>query len=530
MKNIGFINNLKSKIATISTLGVLIGCTSIVGVQNIQAADFSKAQADALYIENCASCHGADRGGFIGPALTIEKYAQMPESAVSAMIAYGVEHTLMPPWNNRLTQKEIDSLAKLIKNYPKEDLKWDERDIQHSLIVHVADESKLPKKPTYKIKSTKNLMAVVGRGTYSNGKESKVVFFNEKNQKVGEVITRDAPHVVNFDPKNERWAYIKSDGGRVFKVDLYSMQVVRSIKVGYTGPSLAVSFDGKYIAAGSFVPNTAVILDAKTLMPVKYLKLEGMDLDGKYVQSDSGSITATPYNNHFAFALENSGQVWLVDTSKESLPVTKIKNVGRHLHDAMLTPDGKKLIIAAYDDDKLAVIDFNKKKKIKDIKAGCQPHTGSGAITKIGSRWVGFGTNIGSGSDCKKDVVTAFDAKTFEVIKQIKVSGATESPAAHPKAPYIAVDIVSNKGVDDGKIDFIDKKTLKVAKTIDVGGHSHFPEYTADGKYLYVSSGYAGNKLVILDSKTLKIVKTLKMEVPAGIFSAARPHNVVVGN
>lgn len=439
-------------------LSLLVNCILLTSIQSLQASEFSKVKADALYIENCASCHGADRGGFIGPALTIEKYAQMPESGISAMIAYGVEHSLMPPWNNRLTQEEIDSLATLIKNYPKENLKWDKRDIQHSLIVNIADETKLPKKPTYKIADINNLMAVVSRGTYSNGKNSKVVFFNGKNEIVGEIITRDAPHVVNFDPKNKRWAYIKSDGGRVFKVDLYSMQVVRSIKVGYTGPSLAVSFDGKYIAAGSFVPNTAVILDAKTLMPVKYLKLEGMNLDGKYVESDSGSITATPYNNHIAFALENSGQVWLVDASKESLPITKIKNVGRHLHDAMLTPDGKKMIIAAYDDNKLAVIDFEKKKKIKDIKAGCTPHTGSGAITKIGSRLVGFGTNFGSGEKCDKTVVTAFDAKTFEVIKQIKVSGGTESPAAHPNAPYIAVDIISNKGKDDGKIDFIDKK------------------------------------------------------------------------
>lgn len=525
MKTNKLISNVKHSLLAISTLGVLLGTTT-----NVLAEDFDKSAADALYIENCASCHGADRGGFIGPKLTIEKYDMMPISGLEAMIAEGTANTLMPPWKHRLSAKEIKALAILIKDYPQENLKWDKRDIQHSLIIDIADESKLPKKASKKIGEINDLMAVVSRGTYSNGKDSKVVFFNKKNEIVGEIITRDAPHVVNFDPKNRRWAYIKTDGGRVFKVDLYSMQVVRSVKVGYTGPSLAVSYDGKYIAAGSFVPNTAVILDSKTLMPVKYLELEGMDLDGKYVESDSGSITATPYNNHIAFALEQSGQVWLVDASKESLPIKKIKNVGRHLHDAMLTPDGKKMIIASYDDNKLAVIDFEKKTKIKDIKAGCQPHTGSGAITKIGSRLVGFGTNIGSGPSCDKSVVTAFDAKTFEVIKQIKVSGATESPAAHPKAPYVAVDIVSNKGKDDGRIEFIDKKTLEVVKTIDIGGHSHFPEYTSDGKYLYVSSGYQGNKLVIIDSKTLEIVKTVNMEVPAGIFSAARPDNIVVGN
>jgi len=32
-------------------------------------------------------------------------------------------------------------------------------------------------------------------------------------------------------------------------VDLFSMKAVRSIQVGFTGPSLAVSWDGRYIAA-----------------------------------------------------------------------------------------------------------------------------------------------------------------------------------------------------------------------------------------------------------------------------------------
>jgi len=514
-------NKLKLSIALLSMVTLTVG---------MQAKEFSKSSADLLYGENCASCHGMDRGRYIGPPLNSEVYKDTPVVALEAIIQEGVGGSLMPAWKNKLSSDEIKSLATLIKKYPVEKISWSKRDIKNSIRVYVSDESSLPSKPIASVGNVKDLMAVMGRGTYSNGKNSKVVFFNGKNEIAGEILTQKAPHVLNYDPANERWAYAKTDGGEVFKIDLYSMQAVRSVKVGFAGPSLAVSYDGKYIATGSYIPNTAVILDAKTFEPVKFLELKGVSPDGKNIASDSGSITATPYKNYFAVSLEKSGQVWLVNLDKKSMPVTKIKNVGRHLHDAMLTPDGKQLIIAAYDDNKLAVIDFDKKKVIKDIKAGCVPHTGSGAITKIGSRYVGFGSNFGSGKSCDKTVVTAFDAKTFEVIKQIKMLGGSESPAAHPDAPYIAVDIISNRGVDDGKIQFIDKKTLEVVKTVDVGGHSHFPEYTANGKYLYVSAGYAGNKLVILDSKTLKVVKEVKMEVPAGIFSHARPANVVVGN
>ena len=40
---------------------------------------------------------------------------------------------------------------------------------------------------------------------------------------------------------------------------------------------------------------------------------------------------------------------------------------------------------------------------------------------------------------------------TFEVVKRIPVIGPTESPAAHPKAPYVVVDIVGT-GPEANKI------------------------------------------------------------------------------
>jgi hypothetical protein len=151
---------------------------------------------------------------------------------------------------------------------------------------------------------------------------------------------------------------------------------------------------------------------------------------------------------------------------------------------------------------------------------------------------LGIGTNIGA-RPCKPYEVTVFNMKTFEVVKRIAVLGPTESPAAHPKAPYIVVDIVGT-GPDANKIQFIDKETLKVVRTLTVAGtlgHSHFPEYTARGEYLYVSSGYrgdrtaafSGDQLVIFDAKTLEKVKTESIEVPAGVFSHLRARTVVVG-
>lgn len=100
--------------------------------------------------------------------------------------------------------------------------------------------------------------------------------------------------------------------------------------------SLAVSRDGRYVAAGSYVPHTMVIMDASTLEPLHMIELAGVDPDGKHVPADAGIITATPYANWFVVALEQAGQVWIVDLDQRGMPINAVTNVGRHLHDGFL--------------------------------------------------------------------------------------------------------------------------------------------------------------------------------------------------
>jgi len=527
-------NHTKHVIATILCITTLLGMPSASW-----AEDFD--EAERLYADHCAVCHGADRGGYIGPALNSDQ-TELTQAQIKSRIREGGATTLMPQhptWPGKLSTRKMNLLASLIAQRPKQSMSWGLNDIRDSLEVLVADESTLPNKPTYKIKNLDDLMAIMARGRFAAGDKAKVVFFDGRtNKKIGEVATDFAPHLMDFHPKQERWAYVRDDAGYILKIDLYSLKIVRKIRAGLNGTSLAVSRDGRYLAAGSFVPNTAVILDALTLKPLKLIELRGINPDGKMVEADSGMITSTPFADVFVIALEQAGQVWIMDLNKPDMPITKITNVGRHLHDAFLSPDGRYVVVSSYDDNINAVIDLAKRRIVKKIPAGCQPHLGSGAVVRSQGRLLGIGTNIGSQS-CKSYEITVFDMDTFEVVKRIPVLGPTESPAAHPKAPYIVVDIVGT-GPNANKIQFIDKKTLKVAKTLTVSGtlgHSHFPEYTARGDYLYVSSsvggdriaGYDGDRLVIYDAHSLKKVKTVSMEVPAGVFSHLRARTVVVG-
>ena len=156
--------------------------------------------------------------------------------------------------------------------------------------------------------------------------------------------------------------------------------VVHKVRAGLNGTSLAVSRDGRYVAAGSYVPRTMVILDANTLEPVRLLELAGVDPGGKMVQADAGIITATPFANVFVVAFEQAGEVWIVDLEKTDMPVTTITGVGRHLHDGFLSHDGRVLVVFSYDDHHNAVIDLAEARVVRKIPAGCQPHLGSGTL------------------------------------------------------------------------------------------------------------------------------------------------------
>ena len=486
---------------------------------NLMAKSDNHQGMHKLYQENCASCHGSDHGGYLAPALNSETLKGRSPTALRTLIMTGSFETLMPPFFGRISDQDIRSMVKHLQATPKLDNpEWTLKDMQASLQVYIKDESKLPAKPTYKIDSMDHLIGVAARGKYGRGAGSKAVFINSNTHKsVGEVATVTAAHIIDFNPIYPRWAYVKTDTAEIYKVDLYSMQAVRSIKTGFNGPGMGVSRDGKYIMAGSFVPHNAVILDADTLEPLKTFALEGIDPDGKMVTSDSGMIIGTPFADIFAIALENAGQVWIVDL-EEGFPVTKIKNVGRHLHDAFLTHKGRKLMVASYDDSIVAAIDLKERKLIKKLKAGCVPHVGGGAAVKVEGRTLGFGTNFGT---CEKTVVSVWDLDKMELVKQVPVSGGTESPAAHANAPYVAVDIIT-KDTRARTIQLIDKKPLEVVKPLDVGGHAYFPEYSADGKYLYISAGYSGDEVVVYDSNSLKKLASIEMESPAGIFSRGR--------
>ena len=182
----------------------------------------AKSDMKQMYEDNCASCHGSDHGGYLAPALNSETLKGRSPTALRSLIMTGSFETLMPPFYGRLKDGEIRAMVKHLQATPKQDNPpWTIKDMKKSLIVYVKDESKLPSKPNYQIDSMDDLIGVAARGKYGRGKGSKAIFINSKTHKiVGEIETGTAAHIIDFDPANERWAYVKTDTAEISLISL----------------------------------------------------------------------------------------------------------------------------------------------------------------------------------------------------------------------------------------------------------------------------------------------------------------------
>ena len=106
------------------------------------------ADAPALYVTHCASCHGADRLGAIGPALLPESLGRLKPEAAAAVIRDGRPATQMPGFAGTLTDVDIAALAQLIAMPLAETPRWGMAEIEASRTILVAPET-LPDRPQW---------------------------------------------------------------------------------------------------------------------------------------------------------------------------------------------------------------------------------------------------------------------------------------------------------------------------------------------------------------------------------------------
>ncbi|HEY9857392.1 MAG TPA: cytochrome D1 domain-containing protein [Stenomitos sp.] len=501
--------------ALLAGLGLFLGLSGAA-----MAADLTP---QAIYQQNCATCHGADRLGGMGPALLPESLERLRKSETLATVTKGRVATQMPAFSPQLSTEQIQALVDYLYTPVAEAPRWGEAEIRQSRVVYYAPGS-LPSKPCFKA-DLQNLFVVVETGDHH-----ATILDGDRLEPIHRFKTRFALHGgPKFSPDG-RFVYFASRDGWISKFDIYNLKTVAEIRAGVNTRNLAVSDDGKYVLVGNYLPGNLVLLDAEDLSLMKVIPAKG--LDGK--DSRVSAVYQAAPRKSFIVALKDTPEVWEIPYGSAPKQKAWVHDYGPNSGEMLVGPPSFKVrriptsdslddfffdqsythLMGAGRAGKWGqVLDLDTGKQVADLDLPGMPHLGSG-IT-----WDYQGHPVMATPDLKEGVVSIIDMTTWKTIKQIKTLGPGFFMRSHENTPYAWTDAMMSPNKDAMLL--IDKRTLEIAKVLrpSPGKAASHVEFTRDGKYALVSIWEQDGALVVYDTATFQEVKRIPMCKPSGKYN-----------
>jgi DNA-binding beta-propeller fold protein YncE len=507
--------NTKTNTIIAGVFGLLFGAA--------HAAGLPSSDAEALYASHCASCHGNDRLGLVGPALLPDNLARLKKKDALEVIRNGRAATQMPAFGKELKPEQIGQLADLIYTPLPEIPKWDLEEIHVSRHLYHKPGS-LPDKPVFKADPL-NLFVVVELGDHH-----VTILDGDRFEPIHRFPTRFALHGgPKFSPDG-RHVYFASRDGWISRFDLYNLKTTAEVRAGVNTRNAAVSSDGKYVIVGNYLPHNVVILDAGNLAPIKVIPVA----DDKGRTSRVSAVYDAAPRRSFIVALKDLAEVWEIPYSPKHepiyqgyvhdyrmgeglaqqgpFPVRRIQ-LDDYLDDFFFDPPYNHLIGAAREGKGGQVVNLNVGRKIADVALPGLPHLGSGIS------WDYRGAPVVATPNLKEGAISVIDMKDWKTIKRIDTLGAGFFLRSHENTRYAWADNMMSKARDT--IELIDKDKLEVVKKLTPapGKTAAHTEFTRDGKYALVSIWEMDGAVVVYDARTLKEIKRLPMKKPSGKYN-----------
>ena len=486
-------------------------------------------QAETLYQEHCASCHGEQRLGGMGPALLPENLGRLRAKDAVNVIAHGRAATQMPSFAGKLDEAAIQALADYIYTAPAVTPVWTETEIQASrMIYHVS--GSLPDQPVFETPDLLNLFIVVELADHHATLLDGTTF-----EPIRRFPTRFALHGgPKFSPEG-RYVYFASRDGWISKFDIYNLKTVAEIRAGINTRNLALSGDGRFVMVANYLPHTLVVLDAEDLSLRKLIPAQ--DRSGQ--SSRVSAVYAAPPRHSFIAALKDVKEVWEIpynehapalpvytgimhDYKTESgeaplidpgpFPIRRIV-LEDYLDDFFFDPDYTNLIGASRDGGEGQVVNLIVGRPIAKVELPGLPHLGSGISFEYQGRTVLATPNL------KEGAISVIDMRDWSVINRIDTLGPGFFMRGHENTPYAWVDVFF--GQDRDAVHVIDTRSLEIVKTLRPapGKTAAHVEFTRDGRYALLSIWDEDGALVIYDADTLAEIRRIPMKKPSGKYN-----------
>lgn len=520
------------------------------GVPAMTQAEFD--QANKIYFERCAGCHGVLRNGATGKALTPDLTRELGFDYLHSFITYG-SPAGMPNWgtSGELSEDQVTLMANYLLQDPAAPPEWGMPEMRNSWQVIVPPEER----PTEKMNDwdIENLFSVTLRDA------GQIALVDGGSYEIKKVIdTGYAVHISRLSASG-RYLLVIGRDAKVDMIDLWmeDPSVVATIKIGMEARSVETSkmegWEDKYAIAGGYWPPQYVIMDGATLEPLKIVSTRGNIYDEQVYHPEPrvAAILSSHYRPEFLVNIKETGKIQLVDyTDLHNLKITEIE-AERFLHDGGLDATKRYFITAANARGKLVVID-TKEGKLEAITdtGGETPHPGRGANFEhptFGPVWATshlgddsvalIGTDPEGHPDNAWKIVDSFPAlgggslfvKTYPGSNHLYVD-ATLNPETEISGSVAVFEIDEMKG-DDSDPEF---KTLNIAEMAEITeGQPRVVqgEFNKDGTEIWFSVWNGKDQqsaIVVIDDKTLELKKVIKDErliTPTGKFNVYNTQN-----
>ena len=514
------------------------------GVPTMTQAEFD--EANTIYFERCAGCHGVLRKGATGKALTPDLTRELGYDYLKTFIEYG-SPAGMPNWgtSGQMDERLVDLMTRYVLQDPAVPPEWGMPEMKNSWQVMVPPEER----PTEKMNDwdLENIFSVTLRDA------GQIALIDGGTYEIKKVLdTGYAVHISRMSASG-RYLLVIGRDGKVDMIDLWmeDPSIVATIKIGAEARSVETSkmegWEDKYAIAGAYWPPQYVIMDGQTLEPLKIGSTRGNIYDEQTYHPEPrvAAILSSHYRPEFLVNIKETGKIQLVDyTDLKNLKITEIE-AERFLHDGGLDSTKRYFITAANARGKLVVID-TKDGELEAITetGGETPHPGRGAnfvhptfgpvwaTSHLGDDSVALiGTDPEEHEDNAWKIVDSFPAlgggslfvKTYPGSNHLYVD-ATLNPE-----PSISGSVAVFK-IDQMKGDGTDPEIIELPITEWAGIAEGQPrvvqgEFNKDGTEIWFSVWNGADQesaIVVVDDSTLElkhVIKDERLVTPTGKFN-----------
>ncbi len=511
---------------------------------HLTAEEFENA--NKLYFERCAGCHGVLRQGATGKPLTPDITRTLGTEFLKMMIQFG-SPAGMPAFgqSGELSETEVDILAKYIQHDPPQPPQWGENEIRASWRVIIPIENRVKQKEN--AIDLDDLFVVTLRDT------GEIALIDGASKAIVTILkTGYAVHISRFSASG-RYLYTIGRDGKLTLVDLWMAvpAVVAEVRIGLEARSVETSkapgFQDRYAAAGAYWPSHLAIVDGQTL-ELKSVVPTTTAMPGQPpVEDRVAAIVGSHSKSEFIVNVKESGKVLFVDYGNVDAPSVKKIDVVPFLHDGGLDQSKRYFLSVANQSNKIAVIDTQKAELTAVIDVDRLPHPGRGANfvdPQFGPVWatphLGAGTISLIGTDPQGHPEAA-----WKVVRQLEGQGSGSLfIKTHPKSHNLWIDTPFNpepaKSQSAVVFDIRDLtkgfEVVEIAKMTGIGDgplRVVHPEYNKDGTEVWFSVwNTKTNKsaIVIVDDATRQLKHVIADErliTPTGKFNSFNTRNDV---